>query len=190
MFPFHPLWTLTKPYIYTFILINFLERCKDAWSKLLAIRIIYSPILPHLQSDSCVDRRRFNQWEKMSHTERYQSMPDKNQSKHCPILFIITFKLFTYSYHFEIVQIENFSHGMKKKYLNLLSLISFVRALPGCSIIGKVRKKIRKAHTHMFFLESWNSVPGETIKALMILWMSELGTVKSLNIKMYHWRWR
>ena len=89
MFPFHPLWTLTKPYLYTFILINFLERCKDAWSKLLAIRIIYSPILPHPQSDdiklsitriisatykisssgfvtsslsvSCVDRRRFNE---------------------------------------------------------------------------------------------------------------------------------
>ena len=51
MFPFHPLWTLTKPYICTFILIDFLERCKDAWSKLLAIRIIYSPILPHPQSD-------------------------------------------------------------------------------------------------------------------------------------------
>ena len=130
MFPFHLSWTLTKPYICTFILINFLERCKDAWSKLLAIRIIYSPILPHPQSDdlklsitgiisatyeiyqnckistsglvtfslslSCVDRRRFNQWEKMSHTERYQSMPDKNQSKHCPILFIITLKLFIF----------------------------------------------------------------------------------------------
>ena len=51
MFPFHPLWTLTKPYICTFILIDFLERCKDAWSKLLAIRIIYSPILSHPQSD-------------------------------------------------------------------------------------------------------------------------------------------
>ena len=47
-------------------------------------------------SVSCEDRRRFNQWEKMSHTERYQSMPDKNQSKHCPILFIITLKLFIF----------------------------------------------------------------------------------------------
>ena len=36
------------------------------------------------------------QWEKMSHTERYQSMPDKNQSKHCPILFFINFKLFIF----------------------------------------------------------------------------------------------
>ena len=55
------------------------------------------------------------QWEKMSHTERYQSMPDKNQSKHCPILFIITFKLFIYSYHFEIVQNRKLFSWHEKK---------------------------------------------------------------------------
>ena len=146
MFPFHPLWTLTKPYIYTFILINFLERCKDAWSKLLAIRIIYSPILPHPQSDdiklsitgiisatyeiyqnckistsglvtfslsvSCEDRRRFNQWEKMSHTERYQSMPDKKSKQTLPNLIYYHLKIVHIHIILEQYKIENFSHGM------------------------------------------------------------------------------
>ena len=65
-------------------------------------------------SVSCEDRRRFNQWEKMSHTERYQSMPDKKSKQTLPNLIY---------YHLKIVHI----HIILRLYTKIGFLLHLLR---------------------------------------------------------------